>query len=46
MFSNFAALLEGLAKYASLPYKLHGTDNKVTLLSTKWQRYLIGENFR
>jgi hypothetical protein len=45
-FANLGALLEALAKYASLPYKLNGTDNKITLLSVKWQRQLIGENFK
>ncbi len=41
-FANLGALFEALAKYASLPYKLNGTDNKITLLSVKWQRQLIG----
>jgi hypothetical protein len=44
--SNFSALLEALAQYSNLPFKLQGTDNKVSLLNVKWQRYFLENKFK
>lgn len=44
--SNFSALLEALAQYSNLPFKLQGTDNKVSLLNIKWQRYFLENKFK
>ena len=37
-------LINLLCKYSNLPYNLYGQDHKVSLISVKWQRAIIGNN--
>ena len=44
-FLEISKLIEAFTRYANIPHKLHGTDNRVSLLNSRWQRYFLENNF-
>lgn len=42
---EISKLIEAFTRYANIPHKLHGTDNRVSLLNSRWQRYFLENNF-
>lgn len=38
---EFSQMISALAHYCVLPNRLHGTSDKVSLLSVKWQRFFL-----
>jgi len=38
---EISKLIEAFTRYANIPHKLHGTDNRVSLLNSRWQRYFL-----
>lgn len=42
--SDLADLVEALARYSNLPYRLEGTDDKTSMININWQRYFIEQN--